>query len=275
MTGCGQTSVFILDRQHMIEYTFSLETFEIFLLILVRVSCFMVLAPFYGMTNVPAKLKIGLSFFVSILIFGFVDQSYVEYTGIIGYAVIVLKEGITGLLLGLAANVCNSIILFAGNIIDMDIGLAMAMEFDPINNTQVTITGNLYNYFILLLLVATNMHHFILNAFVDAFTVVPINGQAFDWNSLLTSMTRYMGDMFVIAFRIVLPVFACIMILNCILGIMAKVSPQMNMFAVGMQLKVMVGLLVLLLTVELLPSIANFIFTEMKRLMVLFIEGMY
>lgn len=259
----------------MIEYTFSLETFEIFLLILVRVSCFMYLAPFYGTRNVPARLKIGLSFFVSILIFGFVDQSYVEYTGIIGYAVIVLKEGITGLLIGLAANVCNSIILFAGNIIDMDIGLAMAMEFDPINNSQVTITGNLYNYFILLMLVATNMHHFILNAFVDAFTVIPINGQAFDWSSLVSSMTRYMGDMFVIAFRIVLPVFACIMILNCILGIMAKVSPQMNMFAVGMQLKVLVGLLVLLLTINLLPSIANFIFEEMKRLMVLFIEGMY
>lgn len=259
----------------MIEYTFSLETFEIFLLILVRVSCFMYLAPFYGTRNVPARLKIGLSFFISILIFGFVDQSYVEYTGIIGYAVIVLKEGITGLLIGLAANVCNSIILFAGNIIDMDIGLAMAMEFDPINNSQVTITGNLYNYFILLMLVATNMHHFILNAFVDAFTVIPINGQAFDWSSLVSSMTRYMGDMFVIAFRIVLPVFACIMILNCILGIMAKVSPQMNMFAVGMQLKVLVGLLVLLLTINLLPSIANFIFEEMKRLMVLFIEGMY
>ena len=119
------------------------------------------------------------------------------------------------------------------------------------------------------------MHHFILNAFVDAFTVIPINGQAFDWSSLVSSMTRYMGDMFVIAFRIVLPVFACIMILNCILGIMAKVSPQMNMFAVGMQLKVLVGLLVLLLTINLLPSIANFIFEEMKRLMVLFIEGMY
>ena len=60
-----------------------------------------------------------------------------------------MKEGITGLLIGLAANVCNSIILFAGNIIDMDIGLSMATEFDPINNAQVTLTGNLYNYFIL------------------------------------------------------------------------------------------------------------------------------
>ena len=55
------------------------------------------------------------------------------------------------MLIGFAANICNSIILFAGNIIDMDIGLSMVTEFDPTMNTQVTITGNLYNYFILLL----------------------------------------------------------------------------------------------------------------------------
>ena len=177
--------------------------------------------------------------------------------------------------MGFAANICNSIILFAGNIIDMDIGLSMATEFDPINNAQVTLTGNLYNYFILMLLVVTDMHHYILRAFVDAFTVIPVNGQVFDWEHLMRSMTTYMGDMFVIAFRIILPVFACIMILNCILGIMAKVSPQMNMFAVGMQMKIMVGFVVLFLTVSLLPSVANFIFTEMKKLMVLFIEGMY
>ena len=259
----------------MVQYSFSLENFETFILILVRVSCFIYIAPFFGMSNVPNQVKIGLSAFISLMVLGFVDQSYIEYTGLFGYAVIVLKEGITGLLIGLAANVCNSIILFAGNIIDMDIGLSMATEFDPINNTQVTLTGNLYNYFILLLLVVTDMHHFILRSFVDAFSVIPINGQVFDWEHLMTSMTTYMTDLFVIAFRIILPVFACIMILNCILGIMAKVSPQMNMFAVGMQMKIIVGFLVLFLTVSLLPSISNFIFTEMKKLMVLFIEGMY
>lgn len=259
----------------MVQYSFSLENFEIFILILVRISCFVYTAPFYGTANVPRKVKIGLSFFISLLVFGLIDKSHIEYTGLLGYAVIVLKEGITGLLIGLAANVCNSIILFAGNIIDMDIGLSMATEFDPVNNAQVTLTGNLYNYFILLLLVVTDMHHFILRSFVDAFTVVPINGQIFDWEHLMLSMSSYMTDLFVIAFRIILPVFACIMILNCILGIMAKVSPQMNMFAVGMQMKIMVGFFVLFITVTLLPSVANFIFTEMKKLMVLFIEGMY
>lgn len=259
----------------MFEYTFSLTHFEILILILVRISCFVFIAPFFGTKNVPAQAKIGLSVFVSLMIYNFVDKTGIGYTGLFGYAVIVLKEGITGLLMGLAANVCNSIILFAGNIIDMDIGLSMATEFDQTMNTQVTITGNLYNYFILLLLVATNMHHYLLLTVVDSFEVIPVNGQVFDWGSLLISMTRFMTDLFVIGFRIVLPVFACIMILNCILGIMAKVAPQMNMFAVGMQMKIMVGFVVLFLTISLLSGIGDFIFMEMKRMLVSMIEGMY
>lgn len=259
----------------MFEYSFSLADVEILLLIIVRISCFVFVAPFFGTANSPARVKIGLSVFVSLLIYGLVDKTGIAYTGIFGYSIIVIREGITGLLIGLAANICNSIILFAGNIIDMDIGLAMATEFDPTNNTQVTITGNLYQYFILLLLIATDMHHVILRAAIDSFSLIPINGQKFNWDHLLASMTTYMGDMFVIAFRIILPVFACIMILNCILGIMAKVSPQMNMFSVGMQMKIMVGFLVLFITITLLPSVADFIFKEMKTMIVSFVKGMY
>lgn len=259
----------------MLTYTFSLANFEILILILVRISCFVYIAPFYGQSGAPARVKIGLSVFISLLLYGFIDKTAIEYTGLFGYAVIVLKEGITGLLIGLGANICNSIILFAGHIISVDIGLAMAAEFNPEMNTQSTLVGNLYNYFILLLLIATNMHHVILRAITDSFVVIPINGQVFQWNHLLTSMTQYVTDLFVIGFRIYLPVFACIMILNCILGIMAKVSPQMNMFAVGMQMKIIVGFGVLFLTVSLLPGIADFIFNEMRKMMVLFIEGMY
>ena len=220
-------------------------------------------------------MKIGLSVFVSILVGGMIDMSQVEYTGMIGYALIVLKEGITGLMIGLAANICNSIILFAGNIIDMDIGLSMATMFDPSTNSQVTISGNLYNYFILLLFLATDMHHYVLRAIMDCFKVIPVNGQIFRWDSLMTTMTNFMGDMFVIAFRIVLPIFVCIMILNCILGIMAKVAPQMNIFAVGMQMKIVLGFAVLFITSVLLGDVGNFIFREIQRMMVSVIKGLY
>lgn len=259
----------------MINYSFSLQNFESFLLILVRISSFVFVAPFFGMTNTPARVKIGFSAFVAILLYGIVPRGTVEYTDVIGYATIVVQEGITGLLIGFAASICNSIVLLSGNIIDMNIGLSMAMEYDPVTHTNAPITGNFYNYLLMILLIITDMHHYIFRAVVDSYLLIPIGGQKFQWDSLAESMLKYMGDSMVIGFRIALPVFAVIMILNCILGVMAKVAPQMNMFAVGMQLKVLIGLAIMLLTIQLLPAVADFIFDEMKRMVVSMIKGMY
>lgn len=146
----------------MVNYSFSLITFEYFILILVRISCFIYIAPFFGMQNTPGRVKIGLSVFISFLLFQIIPKESLGYTGIVGYSIIVLKEGITGLLIGFAANVCNSIILLAGNLIDMNIGFSMAQEYNPQMQTQASVTGNLYSYLVLLLLVITNMHHYIL-----------------------------------------------------------------------------------------------------------------
>lgn len=258
----------------MINYAFSLKDFEYFILILVRIVCFFVTVPFFGDRVVPNRVKIGFAFFTTIIISSFVAKPQLDYSGVIGYAIIVLREGITGLLIGFSASVCNSIILFAGNIIDMDIGLSMATEFNPMMNAEVTISGNLYQYFVLLLLIATDMYTFIFRAICDSFSIIPIAGAQFAWDNLLKVMIKYMGDLCVIGFRIFLPFFAAIMILNCILGIMAKVAPQMNMFAIGMQLKVLLGFAVMFLAVYMIPSIANFISIEMKNMIVLMIEGM-
>ena len=259
----------------MVNYSFSLVTFEYFLLILVRISCFVYIAPFFGTQNTPGRVKIGLSVFISLLLYQLVPRESLGYTGIVGYSIIVLKEGITGLLIGFAANICNSIILLAGNLLDMNIGFSMATEYNPQMRTQASVSANFYSYLVMLLLIATDMHHYILRAIADSYQLIPVNGQVFQWDSLLQGIITYMIDLFVIAFRIILPVFACIMILNCILGIMAKVSPQMNMFAVGMQLKVLVGLLIMFLTIGMFLRVSDFIFDEMRRTMVSIIKGMY
>jgi len=222
----------------MINYTFSLDTFEYFLMILVRVATFVSIAPFFGMNNTPNRVKVGFSAFVAIILFQVLQpKEALEYSGVIG--------------------------------------LAMANIYDPTTKAQSGLTGTMYNYFIMMLLIATDMHHYILRALVDTYQIIPINGAVFDWQHLMGSMTMFVTDLMVIGFRIVLPVFACSMILSCILGIMAKVAPQMNMFAVGMQIKVLLGLGIMFLTIVLLPSISNFIFMEMKRMIVSVIEGMY
>ena len=128
----------------MLEFSFTVENFEYWLLILVRISAFFVSAPLFSEKAIPNKVKIGLAACITILLYGVVDRPVLEYETVVGYAIILVKEGITGLLIGFAASICNSIVLFAGSIIDMDIGLSMASEFNPDINMQITISGNIY-----------------------------------------------------------------------------------------------------------------------------------
>ncbi|MBQ8039013.1 MAG: flagellar biosynthetic protein FliR, partial [Lachnospiraceae bacterium] len=196
------------------------------------------------------------------------------YSNILEYSVLVLKEAMVGLIIGFGANICMSVVTFAGSIIDMETGMAMATLFDPQTNQQTSISGVLYQYAMSLMLIVSGMYQYLLKAIVETYTLIPINGAVFDREHLLNSMIRFMGNYLTIGFRICLPVFCAMILLNAILGIMAKVSPQMNMFAVGIQLKLLVGLGILLLAMTMLPNAADFVFTQMKVIVVDFVEGM-
>ena len=145
----------------MINYSFSIANFEYFLLILVRIASFVYIAPFFGDNAVPARVKTGLSAFVALFMYNIIERPQLSYVSAVGFAVLVVKEGITGLLIGFAANICNSIVIFAGNLIDMDIGLSMATEFNPSMNSETTVTGNFYYYVVLVLLLVSDMHTYV------------------------------------------------------------------------------------------------------------------
>ena len=259
----------------MFNATFSLQTFEYFLLVLVRIATCIFAAPFFNTRGIPTKTKIGMAGGIAIMLTGVLPEQNLAYTGIMEYGVIVIKEGITGLLIGYSASICNSIVLFAGSLIDMQIGLSMAQEFNPMTMMNESITGNLYNYMVMLMLLATDMYHYVIRAVCDSYQVLPINQQVFQWDYLLEGISSYMSALLILGFRMTWPVFACMMLVNCVLGILAKVSPQMNMFSVGMQLKVLVGLTILFLAFMLIGSVTDNIAQEMKRMVVYMIKGMY
>lgn len=259
----------------MIKYSFDLASFEYFLAILVRIASFVYIAPFFGMTNTPGRVKIGFSAVVSLLIYSVIlPKTGLEYSGVFDYAILIIKEAMVGLLIGYGANICNTIILTAGKMIDMNIGFSMSMEYDPLTKSQSSVISNMYNFFLMMLLIVSNMHLYIFRALVDSFEVIPIGNIQLNPLYLLTSMVQFMTDSFVIAFRIFLPVFAVTMIANCILGILTKATPQLHMFSVGIQIKLLVGLSVMFLTIFLLPDVANYIFRQMKAMIILFIKGM-
>lgn len=249
----------------------SFDDFELFFLILVRITGFIHTAPFFSLRNVPYRVKTGLSVFITFILIFTIPSEPLEYVGVIGYGILVVEEAILGVLLGFFANIAYYIINFAGMFIDMEIGFSMVNQLDPTTSIQSTITANLYSYLVILLMMITNLHHYFIKAIVDTFQVVPV-GQA-NINPLIYQlMVRFMSEYFVIGFRIVLPIFGAILLVNAILGILAKIAPQMNMFVIGMQLKVSVGLFVLTLIIELIPSVADFIFNEMIEMIKAAIE---
>ncbi len=259
----------------MINYSFTYSDLIYFLLIFVRISTCVFIVPFFGMNVVPGRVRVGLAFFLSVLMYFVLSpHEVIAYSTILGYSVLVLKEAVTGFLIGFGVNLCISILGFAGHVVDMEVGLSMATLYDPATRESVTLTGLFYQYTIMLMLVISGMYEYIIKALAETFTLIPITGAVLRSDRMLSSLIMFMTDYITIGLRICLPVFVVIMILDAVLGIMAKVSPQLNMFAVGIQLKVLVGLSVLFLTAAMLPKASDMVFTEIRRMVVSFVEGM-
>ena len=223
----------------MINYEVALGQFELFVLILIRLASFVYAAPFFNTANVPRKFKVGFAIALSVIVYAIHPDMSVE----------------------------------SGKIIDMDIGISMAQLYDPTTRMQVGIMGNFYYYMLMLLLIISGMHRFLIEAIVETYNVIPIGGVKFS-GAIYSTVIQFMTDYFVIGFRIALPVFATTLLLNCILAILARIAPQMNMFVVGMQLKIFVGIFVILFTIGMLPAVSNFILEEIQSIFTALVRGM-
>jgi flagellar biosynthetic protein FliR len=90
----------------------------------------------------------------------------------------------------------------------------------------------------------------------------------------MITMIQFMTDFITISFRLCLPIVAAMLLLNAILGVLAKTAPQVNMFSVGIQIKIIVGLGILFLTIGTIPSASEFIFKEMKIMVTAMVESL-
>ena len=129
-------------------------------------------------------------------------------------------------------------------------------------------------YGVMMILYATGLHRFLLKALMETFILIPVGNVHISTDRLLESLIAFLGDYIIIGFRVCLPVFASITLMNIVLGLLAKLAPQMNMFSVGIQLKLLAGLSVIMVTISLLPDVCNFITTQIQQMIISMVEGM-
>lgn len=240
---------------------------------LVRVACFISIAPVFGHNSLNTRMKISIAFFVSLILYQVVDVSLPVYSDVLGYSTLVVEEALVGLLLGFVAGLSMKALAIAGEFIDREIGFSMATTFDP-NQGMVTITGELYDKIVCLVIMISNLHYYILSAAAQSFELVPVGRIVLNPDLIYTSLVQFIVQVFMIGFRIAMPVFLGATMLNVILGVLAKSSPQMNMFAIGMQLKVFVGLFLLAVCIMFVPNIANYIMERMRDMIQTILGGL-
>lgn len=249
------------------------DKFLVFVLVLVRMSSLFVVTPVFGRKEMPGYMKIGLAFFCSFILVPLLGDVNIEYNSILSYAVFAAKEFLVGIILGYVSFLVFSALYVAGQIIDMQIGFGMVNVLDPTMNTQVPLTGNFIYILTTMLFLMIDGHHVLLSALYKSYSLLPIGSFGFS-EVMVDNMISIFIETFVIGLKISMPVIAAVLLSEVALGILAKTVPQMNVFVVGMPLKIGVGLAAMLFAMPVFIRILDVVFDRMYGFIYLIIRSM-
>jgi flagellar biosynthesis protein FliR len=233
--------------------------FQVFLLIMIRMSSMMVIAPFYSSGVIPFRIKAILSFFISMIIFPVVAEKTYHLTGDMGqYAVLVIQEVSIGIFIGFLVAVIFSSFQLAGEFFSVQIGFGITEVIDPLAQVSIPLVGQLKNLIGLLVFLAINGHHFLIMAIYRSYELAPLMSlKPGASGGLLKYMQYAFGGMFVIALKIALPIVATVFLISISMGILSKAAPQMNIMMLGFPLKIMVAFGVIVLVSPLIIRVMS------------------
>ena len=245
---------------------------SVLLLIFVRVSAFFVTIPLFSYKTIPSQLKIVLAFVLSWMMYYTFSIEAFTING--DYLLLVLKEAIVGLVLGLVVYIVFSAVQIAGGFIDFQMGFAMANIVDPQTGAQSPLMGQFFNFLLLLVFLAINGHHLVLDGIFYSYQFMPID-QFFpkfgDAESIEYIMKLFVA-VFAIAFQMSAPIIATLFLVTLALGITGKTVPQLNIFVVGFPIKIAVGFILLItmmgVMVEVMEKVIEMGIIGMRNLMI-------
>lgn len=212
-----------------------------YILILFRCSGFIMLTPIFGRREIPNHARIGLACFLAMIVYPLIPD-FDANMDVLTLATSILRETFVGLSMGYITLMMFSSLYVAGQIIDMQMGFGIVNVIDPQSNSQVPLIGNFYYILTLLTFLTVNGHHVLISAMIKSFEIVPLSNAVFG-RSFLAAIIQSFREMFAIGFKVSLPVISIIFITDFALGIMARAVPQMNVFIVGLPIKIFIGIL--------------------------------
>lgn len=233
------------------------------LFIFARVSAFMAVGPLFALRHVPPLVKAGSGLMLAVLLAPVVEVE-APPAELGTFTLGVLNEVLVGLALGYAATLVFQAMRVAGQLVDLQTGLAMADLLDPEAAAGITLLGEFFYLMGLLLLLQADGHHGLLRALADSFAIIP-PGEAVWRGPLAGEMVRLFAGMFALAFRLAAPVVAVLVVSDIALALIARTVPQLNVFMMGFPLKTGLALGLLILVLPILAGAFGQVFGLMEH----------
>ncbi len=246
--------------------------FETFLLVFVRVTAMLFVFPIFAAPQVPILARMGFSALLSFMLFR-VIPAVPASPDLYGLALGVVCQVVLGVIVGFVAQLVFVGIQFAGELIDLQIGFAVANVINPTTQQQVTIIGEFELAIATLVFLATDAHHLLLQGIAGSFNLVPLPYINLD-PAVMGNIVAFVTQAFLIVFKIAAPITLALFLTNVALAFAARVAPQMNVFVIGLPLQIGVGLIMMSIAIPLIGTVGPQLFANIAQQMDTVMRGL-
>ena len=230
-----------------------------FFLVLARISPLFIFAPLFSSKMIPARARAIIALALTIGILPVVKHGTIELDPL-GFGGLIIKEVVVGLAFAYALAAMFAGLQAAGSLLDTLIGFSFGSLVDPITGTQSTVLAQMYSLFGVAILIAIGGDAWIIKGLGRSYEAVPLLDAPAIGSMVQGAQVAFSG-IFVSAFMIGAPVIVALIITDAAFGVVSRVVPQMNVFAVGFPAKMLVGLTLLGAS---LPFVSGFIADELQ-----------
>jgi len=242
-----------------------IEEFQTFLICLARVAGFVGAIPVLIGNQTPVQVKAGLVFMVALVLFPVMEPSMVKVAlESANLMLLLLAEVMLGGMIALIARMVFTAVEYGGTVIGYQMGFAAANIFDPQNERQLPLISQFQNVFAILIFLAVDGHHVFLQVAAESYKVLPpgtfnISGEAIPYLLTLSSRIFFLGIQFSA------PILAVLLLSGLVLGILARVFPQLNVFLLSFPLNIGLSFTVIGLTLPLVTILLRREFDDLTN----------
>jgi flagellar biosynthetic protein FliR len=233
--------------------------FTNWLMVFLRVSAMFSVFPVFSAANFPVQLRLALGAMLAALICPVLPAALTQSQDVWGLVGSMAMEVGIGLMLGFASRMIFFALDMAAAIISTEIGLQLPPSLNPMTETQTNSTGSILYYLAAMLWLSLDMHHWMLVGLQRTYTYLPIGGGHLS-GALMSDMIGRTSQTFLIALQLAAPIMAVSFIISLVFAVLGRAVPQMNVFHESFVFRILVGLSVFGITMQLMSQhIVNYL----------------